>query len=283
MWGVACVEGGEVVAGVFWWGGGACGEASGGVGGVCGGTGGCGLMFAVVGFFGWVLERRDWGVCSCVGGGGVVVRLWGGNWGGLLGVGEFRAWAFRTGDRCYGVLGAGLDGWMGGWGLWYDGSVSWVGWGVGIWRSDLGERVDVARSREVVDRLWVSIDWGWVEGVREGQVGVLRHLTRVHSWSFGKCSVHWVLGWEIACAVGVWELGLFGGVWRCWVGVGDEWWGDWGACRIYTRSGGDPTSVQDDMEDEEEVEVVFDETTNLLNSSITGASTYTAYPDVFKT
>lgn len=34
----------------------------------------------------------------------------------------------------------------------------------------------------------------------------------------------------------------------------------------YTRRGGDPN--QDDMESEEEVEVVFDETTNLLSSSI---------------
>ncbi|GJY14128.1 hypothetical protein Tco_0383437, partial [Tanacetum coccineum] len=41
----------------------------------------------------------------------------------------------------------------------------------------------------------------------------------------------------------------------------------------YTRSGGD---VQDDMESVEEVEVVFDETTNLLSSTITGTSTYTA-------
>ncbi|GKC54502.1 hypothetical protein Tco_1077247, partial [Tanacetum coccineum] len=47
----------------------------------------------------------------------------------------------------------------------------------------------------------------------------------------------------------------------------------------FTRSGGD---VQDDMESEEEVEVVFDETTNLPSSTITGASTYTA-PDAFKT
>ncbi|GJV74900.1 zinc knuckle CX2CX4HX4C containing protein [Tanacetum coccineum] len=46
----------------------------------------------------------------------------------------------------------------------------------------------------------------------------------------------------------------------------------------YTRSGCDPNLVQDDMESEEEVEVVFNETTNLLSSSITGASTYTA-PD----
>ncbi|GKA24964.1 hypothetical protein Tco_0710997 [Tanacetum coccineum] len=50
----------------------------------------------------------------------------------------------------------------------------------------------------------------------------------------------------------------------------------------YTRSVGDPNLVQNVLESEEEVEVVFDETTNLLSSSITGASTYTA-PDVFKT
>nr|GEZ12401.1 hypothetical protein [Tanacetum cinerariifolium] len=50
----------------------------------------------------------------------------------------------------------------------------------------------------------------------------------------------------------------------------------------YTRGGGDPNLVQDDMESEEEVEIVFDEATNLLSSSIMGASTYTA-PDVFKT
>ncbi|GJV99270.1 hypothetical protein Tco_1554522 [Tanacetum coccineum] len=36
----------------------------------------------------------------------------------------------------------------------------------------------------------------------------------------------------------------------------------------YTRSGGDPNLVQYDMESEEEVEVVFDETTNLLICSI---------------
>ncbi|GKA97449.1 zinc knuckle CX2CX4HX4C containing protein [Tanacetum coccineum] len=42
----------------------------------------------------------------------------------------------------------------------------------------------------------------------------------------------------------------------------------------YTRSGGD---AQDDMESMEEVEVVFDETTNLLSSTITGASTYMAH------
>ncbi|GJT69213.1 hypothetical protein Tco_1028499 [Tanacetum coccineum] len=45
---------------------------------------------------------------------------------------------------------------------------------------------------------------------------------------------------------------------------------------------GDPNLVHNVLESEEEVEVVFDETTNLLSSSITGASTYTA-PDVFKT
>ncbi|GKE76424.1 hypothetical protein Tco_1542544 [Tanacetum coccineum] len=50
----------------------------------------------------------------------------------------------------------------------------------------------------------------------------------------------------------------------------------------YMRSGGDPNLVQDDMESEGEVKVVFDETTNLLSSSITRASTYTAL-DVYKT
>ncbi|GJY64411.1 zinc knuckle CX2CX4HX4C containing protein [Tanacetum coccineum] len=45
---------------------------------------------------------------------------------------------------------------------------------------------------------------------------------------------------------------------------------------------GDLNSAQDDMESEEEVEVVFDETVNLLSSIITGADTYTA-PNVSKT
>nr|GEY80389.1 hypothetical protein [Tanacetum cinerariifolium] len=49
----------------------------------------------------------------------------------------------------------------------------------------------------------------------------------------------------------------------------------------YTRSGGEPNLAQDDKESEEEVEVVFDETTN-LSSTITGASTYTAH-DASKT
>ncbi|GKG46033.1 hypothetical protein Tco_0498479, partial [Tanacetum coccineum] len=42
----------------------------------------------------------------------------------------------------------------------------------------------------------------------------------------------------------------------------------------YSRSKGDP-NVLDDMESEEEVEVVFDETTNLISSTKTGASTST--------
>ncbi|GJY70199.1 hypothetical protein Tco_0473902 [Tanacetum coccineum] len=50
----------------------------------------------------------------------------------------------------------------------------------------------------------------------------------------------------------------------------------------YTRSRGDPNSVHDDMESGEEVEVVFDETTNFFSSTITRASTYTA-PDISKT
>nr|GFA21382.1 hypothetical protein [Tanacetum cinerariifolium] len=49
----------------------------------------------------------------------------------------------------------------------------------------------------------------------------------------------------------------------------------------YSRSGGEPNSVQVDMERDEEVEVVFDESANLLSGSKTEASTstYTA-PDV---
>ncbi|GKC94526.1 hypothetical protein Tco_1159968 [Tanacetum coccineum] len=43
----------------------------------------------------------------------------------------------------------------------------------------------------------------------------------------------------------------------------------------FTRNEGD---VQDDIKSEEEVEVAFDETTNLRSCTITGASTYTA-PD----
>ncbi|GKE00543.1 zinc knuckle CX2CX4HX4C containing protein [Tanacetum coccineum] len=49
----------------------------------------------------------------------------------------------------------------------------------------------------------------------------------------------------------------------------------------YSKSRGDP-HVLDDMESEEEVEVVFDETVNLLKSIKMGASTYTAL-DVSKT
>ncbi|GKB64559.1 hypothetical protein Tco_0920745 [Tanacetum coccineum] len=43
----------------------------------------------------------------------------------------------------------------------------------------------------------------------------------------------------------------------------------------YTRSVGAP-NVLDDMESDEEVEVVFDETVNLPNSTKTGVSNYTA-------
>ncbi|GJR33348.1 hypothetical protein Tco_1109580 [Tanacetum coccineum] len=50
----------------------------------------------------------------------------------------------------------------------------------------------------------------------------------------------------------------------------------------YTRSVGNPNLVSYDLESGEEVEVVFDETTNLLSSSTTGANTYMAL-DVFKT
>ncbi|GKA72129.1 hypothetical protein Tco_0778345 [Tanacetum coccineum] len=50
----------------------------------------------------------------------------------------------------------------------------------------------------------------------------------------------------------------------------------------YIRSVGNPNLVSYDLESGEEVEVVFDETTNLLSSSTTGANTYMA-PDVFKT
>ncbi|GKB96434.1 hypothetical protein Tco_0982571 [Tanacetum coccineum] len=46
----------------------------------------------------------------------------------------------------------------------------------------------------------------------------------------------------------------------------------------FTRNGGD---VQDDIESEEEVEVAFDETTNLRSCTIAGVSTYTA-PDASK-
>ncbi|GKC81069.1 hypothetical protein Tco_1136786 [Tanacetum coccineum] len=43
-------------------------------------------------------------------------------------------------------------------------------------------------------------------------------------------------------------------------------------CEFYEEWG----DVQDDMESEEDVEVVFDETTNLRSSTIMGDSTYTA-------
>ncbi|GJS39172.1 hypothetical protein Tco_0564215 [Tanacetum coccineum] len=60
------------------------------------------------------------------------------------------------------------------------------------------------------------------------------------------------------------------------------WWNSHFDPENYIRSEGDSNLVHNDLESKEEVEVVFNETTNLLSSSVTGANTYTA-PDVFNT